>query len=396
MLYRLFCFAMACCAVAIGCLSPQAALGAAAKPPRSAAPVPLAAITAPDQVLDGFPVWLGKDRVLDRVVVLVEGFDLQNAVDAPQLLRLVAPAAQRMLHEGLDLLVVDFPDSHLAPDALAPLVTRAIQAASRAAKGNLVAVVGLSAGGIVARWALVTAEQAGAPLPVHTLLLFDCPNRGARINPALQALVLRYGKRNDREAFSCDSARSLIQHVPGKVHWKRIGPRLPAAGRMVPENWTPDDGRSSAFFERLWALNEQRGYPQKCRVVAVAQGSRRATRSTGDLYRIWLPIGHNWQPPMDTSDCVPGSLMPIMLAVRLRIRMPLGIAGAYMDSIPTFTPTESALDSGPDEEPPFDAWYAREDDAPAIAHDTFDPGAVAFVIDVILRRQSVKTLEPGD
>ena len=396
MLYRPFCIAMTCCIAAIGCLWPQPALGAATKPRRSAPPVKLAAIPVPDQVLDGFPVWLGKDRVLDRVVVLIEGFDLQNAVDAPQLLRLVAPAAERMLDEGLDLLVVNFPDSHLAPDALAPLVTRAIQVASRAAKDNLVAVVGLSAGGIVARWALVTAEQTGTPLPVHTLLLFDCPNRGARINPALQALVLRYGKRSDREAFSCDSARSLIQHVPSKVHWKRIGPLLPAARRRVPEICTPDAAGSSAFFERLWALNDQRAYPQECRVVAVSQGSRRATRTPGDLYRIWLPIGHDWQLRMDTNDCVPGSLMPIMLAVRLRIRMPLGIAGAYMDSIPTFIPTESALDSGPDEKPPFDAWYAGDDDAPAIAHDTFDPGAVAFVIDVILRRQSVKTLVPGD
>jgi hypothetical protein len=376
--------ALVCLLLATGCTTPPAAGAASARRDRSAPSAKLPVIPEPDRRVDGFPVWLGKDGTLDRVIVLVEGFDLYNAMEAPDLLRLVAPAADRLLAAGMDLLVVDFPDSHLAPDELAPLLTRAVRAASDATGGKKVAVVGLSGGGIVARWALVSAETAGAPLPVETLVLFDTPNRGARLHPALQALVLRYGERQDREAISCGSAYALIGQIPSEVNWRVIGVPFPNARRRVPAHCTPDSSKSTAFFERLWALNDHRGYPKQCRVVAVAQGSRVSKRKTGDLYRMWLPGGQDWTLKMGEADCAPGSLLPLLMSSRFRIKMPLGIAGAYLRSIPTFMPTESALDSGPGEPPPFDAWYARPDNAPPIAHDGVDPGAVDFITGVLL------------
>lgn len=375
-----------CCGLLlVGCIHPRPALAATRTGGQNS---PTSSIAAqPDRIVDGFPIWLGKDRTLDRVVVLVEGFDLQNAMSAPALLQIVSPAAERLLAEGMDLLVVDFPDSHLLPDALAPLVSQAVHTASRASRDGSVAVVGLSAGGIVARWALVTAELAGKPLPVHTLLLFDCPNRGARLNPALQALAIRYGEKQDREALTSEAARALIQEVPTEVDWKRVGPPIPSARRRVPTECRPTGSQCAAFFNRLWNLNDRRGYPRQCRVIAVAQGSRKTTSERGTLYRMWLPAGHGWELQLDEADRAPGSLLPQLLAIRFRIRMPLGIGGAYLRSLPTFIPTESALDSLPGETPPFDAWYARSDDAPAIAHDSIDPGAVAFVVNALLEAQ---------
>lgn len=377
------CFTLGCLLLAICCTQPRPAGAAPAKRDPTAPPAMTTVIPAPDRTLDGFPVWLGKDGTLDRVVILVEGFDLYNAMKAPDLVRLVAPAAGPLMAEGMDLLVVDFPDSHLAPDALAPVVARAVKAASAAVQGSKVAVVGLSGGGIAARWALASAEATGTPLPVHTLVLFDCPNRGARLHPALQALVLRYGKKQDREAISCDSAHALIQQLPSDVTWSKIGPPLPKARRRVPVACKPDGSKSAAFFERLWSLNDRRGYPRHCRVVAVAQGSRQAKREERDLYHMWLPCGQDWTLRTAEADCAPGSLLPPLMARRFRIRMPLGIAGADLRAIPTFLPTESALDSGPGETPPFDAWYARPDNAPPIPHDSVDPGAVAFLMDIL-------------
>ena len=160
-------------------------------------PPALVAFEAPDTTVDGFPVWLGRDNVLDRMVVVLEGFDLYNRYTATDNIRMVAPAADALRARGLDLLVVNFPDSHQPPDALAPLAARAIRAASRVAGDRLVAVAGLSAGGLVARWALVEAEEGGTPLPVPLLVLLDTPNRGANLHPALQAMTLRYGARED-------------------------------------------------------------------------------------------------------------------------------------------------------------------------------------------------------
>lgn len=49
-------------------------------------------------------------------------------------------------------------------------------------------------------------------------------------------------------------------------------------------------------------------------------------------------------------------------------------------SAPMFIPTVFALDAGPDETPPFDAWYARPDNAPAIPHDSVDTDEAKFVV----------------
>ncbi len=69
---------------------------------------------------------------------------------------------------------------------------------------------------------------------------------------------------------------------------------------------------------------------------------------------------------------------------RFKTVYPLGLAGATLRSDPTFIPTESALDAGPDETPPFDAWYARPDNAPAIPHDSVGQEEAAFVVRSLL------------
>ncbi len=61
----------------------------------------------PDMQVGGFPVWLGRDKKIDRVVVVLEGFDLYNRYSATDSMRLIAPAADRLRARGIDILVVD-------------------------------------------------------------------------------------------------------------------------------------------------------------------------------------------------------------------------------------------------------------------------------------------------
>jgi hypothetical protein len=341
----------------------------------------------PDTTVDGFPIWAGRGGRLDRIVVLVEGFDLYNRYSATDTMNLIGGAGDFLRAEGISLLVVDFPDSHRAPDALAPIVARAIQAAAKAS-GHKVAVAGLSAGGVAARWALVTAENAGTPLPVHTLLCLDAPNRGANFNPSLQAMTLRYGKRADRDALSSDAARTMltctITDIKQQVHWRTLG--LPLASRQVPSECHPDTAIHAAFYERLHHLNDHNGYPMSCRLVAVANSSRRGGSCGGssDLLHLWLPWTYCWTLKADSADQAPGSLLPPLYVDQFRVDMG-GIAGAYLRGAPTFLPAESALDAGADEVPPFDAWYARPDGLPALAHDHVDLGAGMFVVRELLQ-----------
>lgn len=118
----------------------------------------------------------------------------------------------------------------------------------------------MSAGGLVARWALVEAEESGTPLPVSLLVLLDTPNRGANLHPALQAMTLRYGAPEDKAALQSEAARVLLaSHVDDtntQVVWKKVG--LPLADRRVPATWTPDTRAHQTFFARLRGLNASR------------------------------------------------------------------------------------------------------------------------------------------
>ncbi len=346
-----------------------------------ASPLTIQVYEEADRHIRGFPVWSALNGRMDKVVVLLEGFDLYNRISATDLMGLISPASDALRARGVSVLVVHFPDSHLTPDRLAPYAAQAIRAAARAS-GHPVAVVGLSAGGIIARYALVEAEESGTPLPVNTFLSMDCPNRGARVNPQLQAIVLRYGTPSDKAALASEAARVLLTEQPADVRWKWIG--LPLAGRAMPVSVRADSSLHDAFYDRLHHLNDHNGYPKHCRLVGVASGSRRGGSPAGRLLTLWLPYTYGWTLPAAAEDRAPGSVLPPYYVGRFTTVYPLGVAGATLRTAPTFIPTASALDAGPDETPPFDAWYALPDGTPPIPHDSVAPDEARFVVGILL------------
>ena len=365
-----------------------------ASPPPSVLEIPTLRIyDLPDTQVEGFPVWFASGGRHDKVVVLLEGFDLYNRFSATDNLRMIGSAADALRAEGYSILVVSFPDSHQTPDQLAPIATRAIRAGAQLS-GHEVAVAGLSSGGIVGRWALVEAENRGSRLPAHTLLCLDCPNRGANINPGLQAMVLRYGKKPDIAALTSPAAQILLSEIvtdtENQVQWKTIGP--PLAQRSVPLTWQCDTKIHDDFYTRLRQLNGRGGYPKQCRLVGVANSARQSPGGTGDLLRLWLPAFHGWTQRGSPADHAPGSLLPQEFVNQFNQNYPLGIAGAYVKNAPTFLSCASALDAGPGEVPPFDAWFARREGQPALAHDVMDREAGGFVLNE-LKKASWQSVE---
>ncbi|MBC8102146.1 MAG: Ig-like domain-containing protein [Cytophagales bacterium] len=342
----------------------------------------LLAFEEADREIGGFPVWTATNGKTDRIVVLLEGFDLYNDYTATNVMQLVSVAGDILRRRGISFLIVNYANSYQSPDQLAPCATEAVRAAARVS-GRPVALAGLSMGGLVARWALVEAENAGKPLPVHTLLEMDTPNRGANIHPGLQAMIARYGVRSDREGIQSAAARALLFARPTAVEWRRIG--LPLADRHVPIRWTDNSADHDDFYRRLRALNAKGGYPTTIRRVAVANSSRvLKAPGSGSLLHLWLPWGFAWTLAARPADRAPGSLLPPQYGRRFASYYPFGIAGSYLGAQPTFVPASSALDAEANERPPFDAFYARPDNQPNRPHDDIDPGAAAFVVREIL------------
>lgn len=245
------------------------------------------------------------------------------------------------------------------------------------------------AGGLVARWAQVQAENACAPLPVHTLLTFDTPHRGAHISPKLQAVAFRYGTARDRQALGSAAARTLLTQVvtdiKTQVRWRSVG--LPLVSRAFPATVTPESAAHKSFFERLRNLNDRNGYPKNCRLVAVANSPRRRaapTTSPAPIFRVWLPGSRSWTHHAEEADACPGSLRPGLAVRGFRQYYPFGIAGAKFRDVPTFLSCESALDAAPDDAPPFDAWFALPDNAALLGHDDISPVGMRWCVGQIV------------
>ncbi len=195
-------------------------------------------------------------------------------------------------------------------------------------------------------------------------------------------MILRYGRPGDKLALSSEAARVLLDSHPADVHWKWIG--LPEMGREMPVSVRPDTGEHDAFYDRLRHLNDRNGYPKRPKLIGVSTGSRHGGAPQGPLMHLWVPYGIGWTLSASGEDHAPGSLLPPYYVDRFTTVYPLGMAGASLRSDPTFIPTESALDAGPNETPPFDAWYARPDNAPAIPHNSVDAGEATFVVQQLL------------
>ena len=63
--------------------------------------------------------------------------------------------------------------------------------------------------------------------------------------------------------------------------------------RMLPKVWREAAERHEAFFGRLRGLNDRRGYPKRCRLVAVANSSRGGASS---VLKRWAAPGQCHRP----------------------------------------------------------------------------------------------------
>lgn len=133
-----------------------------------------------------------EDGVLDRPVIVVEGYDPDNN-SFPDLYyyagfnQLVFNASG---YVGRDVFIVNFPKGDDYMDKNASLLQQIIQEINAAKTGNIpTVVIGYSMGGIVARKALHNMEVAGVNHQVSLYVSYDSPHMGANAPMDLQDTV---------------------------------------------------------------------------------------------------------------------------------------------------------------------------------------------------------------
>lgn len=314
----------------------------------------------PDRFLaDGTPLWAPTRGKNGPSVVVLMGFDASNAFTATQMMQLMAPVTDLIRALGGSVAILRFPNSHLTPEALAPRARQAILALAEAVRDNI-AVVGISTGGLTARVAL-----ADKSLPVRTLLTFDTPHRGANLNPQLQALIRRYASPAMIKPLDSPITRTILRDYATEIRWRKHG----------LADW-PEQ-----VVSRPWTALRLPEWPRTCRTVAMSNGPRRGKTPAQVLLRLWQPGRMDFVRACP-ADCQPGSLLSGLAG--FSTALPLGLAGANIQDLPTFIPTESALDSGPDEAPPTDAFYCQPEGASPLLHDQLTESAARFLIKQLL------------
>ena len=208
-------------------------------------------------------VYLAPGRTqVENPVVVVEGFDLDNTMNADELYDLLNQEnlIETLRADGYDAVVLNFTDATDYLQRNAFVLTELLQQIQgMVGPQTTVALAGASMGGLVSRYALAYLETNAIPHSVRTFISFDVPHLGANIPLGIQYWV------NFFSTQSADAAvfLSLLNR--------------PAARQMLVYHYSVPPGTTGqadplrdAFAVDLSALGD---WPSQPRLVAIANGS---------------------------------------------------------------------------------------------------------------------------
>jgi hypothetical protein len=200
----------------------------------------------------------GHATIVDPVVV-PEGFDIDNTMNADELFTLLDQQglADSLAARGMDVIVLNFADAtdDLRRNAQV-LITLEQQVEAGLPPGRSVAMVGPSMGGLLARYALAWLETHGIGHHVRALFSFDGPHGGANIPLGVQHWVDFFANQSSDAAFLRDRLNTAGARQMLLFHFTQPG----AAPDPLRADWNA-------------ALAAAGGWPTKPLLYGVANGN---------------------------------------------------------------------------------------------------------------------------
>jgi hypothetical protein len=208
-------------------------------------------------------VYLAPGRTeVQNPAVVVEGFDLDNTMNADELYALLNQEnlIETLRADGYDAVVLNFTDAtdYMQRNALM-LVELLQRLRGSVGPQTTMALAGASMGGLVSRYALAYMETNGLPHSVRMFLSFDVPHLGANIPLGIQYWVSFFSTQSSDAAFFL----SLLDR--------------PAARQMLVYHHTVPPGSTGEAdpLRGTFAADLASGgdWPSQPRLVAIANGS---------------------------------------------------------------------------------------------------------------------------
>ena len=215
-------------------------------------------------------IFLGCDGVLDKPIIILEGFDAPNTKNIPSLAN-----AYSFLNENgrnsYDLVILNYGNGGDKIENNVLLFKELLRQINLKKKGNFENVVlGESMGGLIGRIGLRELENENYDHQTGLFVSFDSPHKGANVPIGLQHLS------NDLLAYAPVALFDLLFDVNDLEELKAVRD-APAAKQMTVKWFTEVNGPHPDYVA-MQAKLDALGHPQKCKKVAVTNGSNTGTR----------------------------------------------------------------------------------------------------------------------
>ena len=227
-------------------------------------------------------VVLGCDGVLDKPIIIFEGYDYDGRITLDEMQGRYLGTFERMRNSGYDIVFVNWNDPKDWLQNNAEVAKGIIRQIRRLRSGNHphFIVIGESMGGIIARMALRQMENAGETHSVSHYISFDAPHRGANVPVGVSTLAkMATGTINAAlfNWFGNDDVGSLYELVSNadSPAAKQLILYNPYVYPLTFQTQRPEFGQFQTYLQQL-------GYPQNVqRRVAIVNGSLINTPQTG-------------------------------------------------------------------------------------------------------------------
>lgn len=244
-----------------------------------------------------YRIWYGNDKTsssapVTKPVIVVEGWDKDNLVNNQGIYwQLNGGLRASLTNNGYDVITLNFnnPDWGLQFNAM--LLIELIEEINDNLKsGNEeLVVIGMSMGGVIARYALKTMENLNLNHETRLYVSYDAPHQGATLPEGLYTLAshmanMTFSLLNQPIVYFRNHSAGLLDLYNTLTS--------PSVNQML---------KNSGSYHALWQTElDNLGYPENLRRVAVSNGSMRGLRqrnaqgaylNPGDLLMSWQDNG---------------------------------------------------------------------------------------------------------
>jgi hypothetical protein len=227
-----------------------------------------------------FPSVNGACNSLKKVIILVEGFDLNNSTGHNDIFGKLGTLGPSLNSQDYDVITLNFNQAKDYIERNAMILVELIKQVNNSKIGGEdLIIIGMSMGGLVTRHALTFMEANNMAHDCKLFITLDSPHKGANMSFGVQEFVLDLHNSPLTAGPVAALFFSLKSPAASQLLRHQVG-----TGGSAPLGLSTNMNK---FYSSLIASNGCRGYPKESRNMAISLG---ALNASGQLSNSNAPV----------------------------------------------------------------------------------------------------------